>query len=195
MYRYIKGIITQKTVSGCVVECNNIGYELKMSLSHLDRLLMNKEYKLFTYLSVRENDMELIGFPDEENLRLFRTLISISKIGPRTALNILDVFSPQDFAGVITNGDIQALSKVSGIGKKGAGRIILELKGKINFDDIDDDKISNEQNNEYGNIIQGLRNMGFDDKAVTNVVKKIGKDMKDITDEEELMRFALKNIG
>lgn len=194
MYRYIKGILTEKNLNRIVLECNGIGYDIGMASNHINNLILNKDYVIYTYLAVKENDMELFGFPGEDYLKLFRTLISISKIGPRTAINIIDMFSPNDFAQVILNGDIQSLSKVSGIGKKGAGRIILELKGKINFDDIDDDKISDNTSSVYDFVVNALKNMGFDDKNIKNVVKKIEKDLKDEQDEEKIMTFALKNI-
>ncbi|MCK9223511.1 MAG: Holliday junction branch migration protein RuvA [Candidatus Muirbacterium halophilum] len=194
MYRYIKGILTDKSLKQIVVECNGIGYDIGMVPSQINLLNLNKEIKVFTYLSVKENDMELFGFPLEEQLKLFKTLISISKIGPKTALNIMDMFTPDDFANIILKGDIQALSKVSGIGKKGAGRIILELKGKINFDDIDDDKISNSVASEFDYVKDVLKNMGFDDKNIKNVIKKIEKEFKDEKDEQKIMTFALKNV-
>ena len=136
MFYYIKGGLTVSTPSLAVVEAAGVGYSMTISETtyrSLPRpaLTAPPEVLLYTYLSVRENDIELFGFRDERELSSFRMLLSVSGVGPRAALSILSIMTPEKFALAVCAEDRKAISKAPGIGPKTAARIILELKDKL----------------------------------------------------------------
>ncbi|MGM0607788.1 MAG: Holliday junction branch migration protein RuvA [Candidatus Muiribacteriota bacterium] len=195
MYKYIIGTVTEKKLNTAVCEANGIGYILNMPLTCLQKININDNKKFFVYQAVRDTEIELYGFSNEENLTLFKKLISISKIGPKIALNILSLYSTPDFTRIVHSGDVEALAKVSGIGKKGAGRIILEMKGKINFDDFDDDSTTENYQGIVGDTAEALRNFGYSPEQIKKVIKSVEKNFDENSPLEEVIRFALKKIN
>lgn len=130
MYNHIRGIVTHKSPSRIVVEAAGVGYELTIPLSAGRRLpSIGGEATVLTHMVVREDEMRLIGFADQEERELFRRLIGLSGVGPSMALQILSGMTPQEFALAIERQDAGALRKIKGVGEKTAKRIILELKG------------------------------------------------------------------
>lgn len=148
MFHYIKGLLTVSTPSYAVVEAAGVGYRLTISETTyraLPRASMTEpqEVRLYTYFSVRENDVELVGFRDERELSSFRMLLSVSGVGPRAALSILSLMTPEKFALAVCTEDKKAISKAPGVGPKTAARIILELKDKLMKETrMDDDDLS-----------------------------------------------------
>ena len=148
MYYYIKGGLTFSSPSLAVVEAAGVGYRLTISeTTHrsLPRPALNDppEVRLYTYLSIRENDIELFGFRDERELSSFRMLLSVSGVGPRAAISILSLMTPEKFALAVCTEDRKTISKASGVGPKTAARIILELKDKLMKEtDMDDGDLS-----------------------------------------------------
>ena len=132
MYYYLCGTLAKLAPGFAVIECGGVGYMCSVSAASEQKLAGSegKTVKLFTYLSVREDAMELFGFFTEEELATFKLLISVSGIGARTALAILGHITPDRFAYAVTVGDIKAI-RAPGVGPKIAARIILELKDKI----------------------------------------------------------------
>ena len=132
MYYYLNGILAVLEPGIAVLECGGVGYMCSVSARTEQKLAAfnGKQVKLFTYLSVREDAMELFGFIDKEELSTFKLLISVSGVGARTALGILGAVTPEKFAYAVSVGDIKAI-KAPGVGPKIAARIILELKDKI----------------------------------------------------------------
>jgi len=132
MYYYLNGILTVLEPSVAVIECGGVGYMCCVSARTEQKLspFNGKQVKVFTYLSVREDAMELFGFFDKEELSTFKLLISVSGVGARTALAILGSVTPEKFAYAVSVGDVKAI-KAPGVGPKIAARIILELKDKI----------------------------------------------------------------
>ncbi len=132
MFHYIKGEITETEPNAVIIECGGIGYRASVSaqtLSHCCRA--SGIVKLYTYLNVREDGMDLFGFADIEELTAFRLLISVSGVGPKAAISILSIFTPEKFALAVRTEDVHALSKASGVGAKTAARIVLELRDKV----------------------------------------------------------------
>lgn len=148
MFYYIKGLLTVSTPSYAVVEAAGVGYRLTVSETTyrgLPRPSLTEppEVRLYTYFSVRENDIELFGFRDERELASFRMLLSVSGVGPRAALSILSLMTPEKFALAVCTEDKKAISKAPGVGPKTAARIILELKDKLMKEtQMDDDDLS-----------------------------------------------------
>ena len=125
MLDYINGKVMQKGLGYVVVECNDIGYKLLVSQNTSYELNMDQINIIYTHLVVKEDAISLIGFSSITERDMFERLISISKIGAKTALSILSVYTPSDVAKFIKSSDIVSLSKISGLGKKTAERLIL----------------------------------------------------------------------
>lgn len=128
----LNGIIDESSFSQCLIDVNGVGYEVEIPLSTFDKLpLPGNRAKLFIHTQIREDAITLFGFSTTEERELFRTLINISGIGGKLALNILGAMPVQNFCAAVSNGDVKALSLINGIGKRTAERIIVELKGKL----------------------------------------------------------------
>ena len=114
-----------------VVECGGVGYACKTTFNTLQKIAGEQEVMLYTYMSVREDAVELFGFADREELKCFKLLISVNGVGPKAAISILSTMNSQQFALCVATDDSKALTKVKGIGAKTAQRVILELKDKL----------------------------------------------------------------
>lgn len=131
MYAHINGIADLVLADRVVIEAAGVGYELFCSANTLRRIDQGKRVKLFTHFHIAQDSIALYGFWDDDERAMFRKLISVSRIGPKVALNVLSVLSPQDIALAVWTDNAAAFAKVPGMGKKSAERVILELKGKI----------------------------------------------------------------
>ena len=137
MYSYINGTIEELYLDHIVIDNNNIGYRINVSSNTLKDLQLGNMAKIYTKLIVREDDMSLCGFSTKEELEMFELLTSVSKIGPKVGLGILSFASPRQLGAYIVSEDIAKMSKAPGVGKKTAERIILELKDKIDKQNIE----------------------------------------------------------
>lgn len=134
MYAYIKGEIVDLSDDNLVLECNNIGYNIRIPLSVAQRLPgTGATVKIYTYTSVREDAFQLFGFLSKDDLEIYKKLIAVNGIGPKGALSILSAMSADDLRFAILSGDSKAISKAPGIGSKSAERIILELRDKVHL--------------------------------------------------------------
>jgi len=131
MFYYLSGTVAHVEPYLAVIDCGGVGYACKTTSYTISSLRKGEKGKLFTYLNVREDAMELFGFATQEELNLFQQLISVSGVGPKAALSILSSNTPANLALSIITGDEKALTCAQGIGKKIAQRVILELKDKL----------------------------------------------------------------
>ena len=132
MFYYLNGELALRDVNTCVIDCNGVGYKMSVSKNTLAKLTKRGEKVcLFTHFHVREDAVELLGFYTEAELEAFKLLITVSGIGPKAAMSILSVLTPEKFALAVTMGDTKAIAKASGIGSKTAARVVLELKEKV----------------------------------------------------------------
>ena len=120
----------------CIIDCCGVGYCVALSASAFSRLPQpdengGAEVRLFTHMQVREDAVELYGFPDRDELRCFKMLITVSGVGPKAAMAILSLYSPTELSGIIAAEDTKSISKAQGVGAKTAGRVVLELKDKM----------------------------------------------------------------
>lgn len=137
MYAYLKGTVADKGLNELVLDVNGVGYLLSVSMTTLqDTPSAGEAMKVHTYLSVREDAMELFGFSTKEEKAMFLKLLSVSGIGPKLALAILGSMPLRDLSLAIVTGDVNALSRAPGVGKKTAQRIALELKEKVSESDF-----------------------------------------------------------
>ena len=131
MYYYVSGTVAHVEPYLAVIDCGGVGYACRTTSYTLSQIKKGDKAKLFTYLSVREDAMDLYGFFTQEELKLFQQLISVSGVGPKAALSILSSSTPANLAMSIITGDEKALTAAQGVGKKIAQRVILELKDKL----------------------------------------------------------------
>lgn len=196
MYEYIKGIIVEATPTYVVVENNGIGYNISISLNTYTEIRDNKEVMLYLHFLVREDANLLYGFHTNNEKILFRKLISVSGIGPNTAMVMLGYMSVEEIISAIQTENINAIKQVKGIGIKTAQRVIIDLKDKVGFMEIENtDKyiISNKSNEIREEAIAALSMLGFAKSQSTKVVDKIIAK-ENIDTVETLIKYALKQL-
>lgn len=138
MFYHLQGELCLADATQAVVDCGGVGYQVTISANTANALSdkLGQKVKLFTYLAVREDGVELFGFRTREELSCFKLLITVSGVGPKAALSILSVMTPDRFSFAVCTEDAKALAKAPGIGAKTAVRIVLELKDKISKDTV-----------------------------------------------------------
>ena len=142
MFSYLNGTVAELEPNLVVVDVGGVGFACNASLNTVGKLRVGVNAKIYTHLNVREDALELFGFHDKEELETFKLLTSISGVGPKVALSILSAVTPATLALAVTTGDEKPLLAASGVGKKVAGRILLELKDKLAKTTIDIGEIS-----------------------------------------------------
>lgn len=130
----VNGEVVHLGQNTIVVECGGVGFECRATAGAVSRAEIGEKLRLYTYLNVREDAMELYGFADESELNCFKMLIGVSGVGCKVAVDILSCLSPQEFALAVVNEDAKTITRAKGIGSKSAQRIILELKDKLKKD-------------------------------------------------------------
>lgn len=133
MFYYLDGTLAEREAGLAVIDCGGVGYGLTVSLTTSDALSskVGARVKLYTYLQVKEDGMELFGFRNKDELDCFRLLIGVSGVGPKAAMAVLSIFTPDRFRLAVCTEDTKALAKAPNVGAKTAARIVLELKDKI----------------------------------------------------------------
>ncbi|WP_311481358.1 Holliday junction branch migration protein RuvA [uncultured Anaerococcus sp.] len=177
MISYIKGDVKAINEDGFIIENNNIGYFINSTLTSLAEIQINNEYKIYTSMQVREDDISLYGFYSKEELEMFLLLISVSSIGPKIALGMLSSISADEIKLAIVNNDIDKLTNAKGIGKKTASRIILELVDKVKkmaLPEIENiDKPSPVDNDNLGVAREALKNLGYMENDIVRVLNEL----------------------
>lgn len=194
MIAFLKGKILNKSNEFVIILVNNIGYKVCICQSIFDELNVNQEIELYIYQHVKEDALALYGFRLIEELGLFELLISVSGIGPKSALGVLSISSVFDIKNSISMGDYSLLVKASGIGKKTAERVVLELREKIGNLLVDfSQKNSDEWNDNTtsGDEIDALMALGYSMIQARDALQEV--DFK-IKDSGERIREALKNM-
>ena len=184
MYFYIKGTVVEQYGSYIVLDSNNTGYLINVANPYSFEL--NKEYKVFIYQQIREDDNSLYGFKTIEEKDLFLKLISVKGIGPKMALPILATGSINGIVDAIERENILYLKKFPKIGEKVARQIILDLKGKLNVEGIDADS------NNYEELQEVLKGLGYKDKEYKNIINKIDNNLPIELQVKEALKLLLK---
>ena len=191
MIEFISGKICKKIPGEIVVNVNGIGYRIYISLNTYNQLpKLEEDVLLDTYYNVSENSHDLYGFSDILEKDLFVMLISVSGIGPKTAISLLSAVKPDDFKNRLIAGEVKMLTDLPGIGPKTAKRIIIELKDKFIKSNKDDLPI--EDNND-SDAYYALINLGFKSTSVRNIINSIKKDNYNIN-TEEIIKKSLKKL-
>ncbi len=183
MYGYIKGIITKITPKNIIIENQGIGYLLIVSNPY--NFTLNKEYKVFVHQYVREDILDLYGFVSEEEKDLFLKLISVSGIGPKSALSILATGTVKEIVKAIEARNDTYLRKFPGIGAKASQQIILDLQGKLNLTEE-----LNVKNTKLEDVEQALLALGYNKKEIAKVLPKLDPG----ADEGLLVKLALQAL-
>ncbi len=131
MIAHISGIVTEKFENSVIVDVHGVGYELKISAPDAEATNLDDQTKFYTYHSIRENAEELYGFKSLAAKKLFEMLISVNGVGPKAAMAILSLSTPEEVRNAIANDDVAFISKASGVGKKSAERVIVDLRDKV----------------------------------------------------------------
>lgn len=194
MISYIIGHVRNIDEESFIIENNNIGYLIYSSLATLSNLEINSEYKIYTSMQVREDDISLFGFFTKDELEMFSLLTSVSTIGPKTAMGILSSISVNEIKTAVVNNDIDKLTLAKGIGKKSASRIILELIDKVkkmSFVPVENIKQDDMLNEDFEVAKEALLNLGYQ----KNDVDRVLSELKD-TDLslEGLVKESLKRL-
>ena len=194
MIAFLNGILAGKTQDTAFIDVGGIGYAVGMAAGSLAKLPETGErVQVHTHLYVREDAISLFGFLSVEEKNLFLRLNSVSGIGPKVALSALSVFSPQQLVAAITSQDVALVSKIPGVGKKTASRIILELKGSLDADLLG--AAAGAAPVGAGSVLQGvadaLLSMGFTSAEIEIALKGAPED----ADEPVLLQYALKRLG
>ena len=190
----VRGKLIHTENSAAVVECGGVGYLCQTTMNTLKTLKLNSEVTLYTYLNVREDAVDLFGFATQNELATFKTLISVSGVGPKAGLSVLSELSAEQVAMAIATDDIKTITRAQGIGKKIAQRIILELK----------DKLAKSEQTQSGNVqmpqtaggnvakaIEALGVLGYTPADVSPVLANFDAGLP----VEQLIAMTLKQMG
>jgi len=192
MISYLKGKILIKKPNYIIIEVGGLGYQVFCNLSTTGKLKEGEEVSIYTHHYVKEDAQNLYGFLSLPELELFKNLIAISGVGPKSGLNVLAVASVEDIIRAILSEDPALLKSVSGIGTKTAERIVVELKskiGKLSKEITDKDTQAAPRDIE---VIEALIGLGYSRKEVVDVARQIPSE---VTDVSERIRAVLKLLG
>ncbi len=196
MIGFVEGIIEYIDVDKVVVNNNGVGYNVFMPASQIDTLNVDETVRVFTYLNVREDAMQLFGFLTRDDLEVFKLLITVNGIGPKGGLAVSSTITTDDLRVAVISEDAKAISKAPGIGAKTAQKVIIELKDKLNLEDVLEPKLdANFQvndNNSMSEAVMALVALGYSQADAYRAVKSI--DNIEELDVENVIKMALKKI-
>lgn len=202
MISFIRGELAAVDPQKAIVDVGGVGYGVYMSQQALSLLPpVGNEVKIYTYLNVKEDAMQLFGFLTRDDLDIFKLVIGVSGIGPKGGLNILSCMSPDELRFAIMSGDAKAISAAPGIGKKTAEKLILELRDKVDIEDVlnnaahggDAERLQAEgaESGMQAEAVQALVALGYGNAESLRAVKKTSPDCQTV---EDILKEALKYL-
>ena len=189
MIGHLNGRLIEKNPTELIVECGGVGYEVKISLNTFSALGSDESVKIFTKLVVREDAHILYGFASKEEREMFNHLVSVSGIGPNTAMIMLSSMVPDEIAQAIQSEDVRTIQGIKGIGTKTAQRVIIDLKDKMLKMVFSSENIFNQNNTNRFDALTALVSLGFDKKSAEKAIDKIATGDETV---EKLIKEALK---
>lgn len=202
MIQFIRGRLDCIEEDRILVDVGGVGYGIFMPVQAMSLLPQTgSEVKIYTYLNVKEDAMQLFGFLTKEDLKIFKLLIRVNGIGPKGGQAVLSVLSPDDLRFAVLSGDVKAISAAPGIGKRTAEKIILELKDKLNIEDAlehtrESAPIPGREAESMGSIqseaVQALVALGYGSTEALRAVKQVSPEDGD--DVESVLKQALKKL-
>lgn len=191
MISYIKGEVVKKGIDYLILDNNNIGYYINTSFSTLEKVSEKEKIIILTYMHIREDIIALYGFLTSDEIDLFKKLISVNGIGPRAGLSVLSTYEVNTVKEIVLKEDVSGLSKVPGIGKKTASKIILELKDKVGtVEELQGSEIV--VSSEMSDVIEALTSLGFN---YAEVKRTLGNMELSGKSENDIIKEALKNLN
>lgn len=198
MISYIKGSLEGVYDKRVVVDVGGVGYLIYISNTAISLLpTLGEEVKIYTYLNVKEDDMQLFGFLTWDDLEMFKQIIGVSGIGPKGGMSILSVLSPDDLRFAVLSADIKAINAAPGIGKKTAEKLIIELRDKIKIEDtLKSENIEASGLSDTGNedvrtqTVMALVSLGYGNTEALKAVKKVSISDEDTV--EDVLKQSLK---
>jgi len=187
----LNGRLIEKNPTDLLIECGGVGYEVKISLNTFSQLGSDEAVQVFTKLIVREDAHILYGFANKEEREMFNHLVSVSGIGPNTAMIMLSSLVPDEIAQAILTEDVPTIQKIKGIGTKTAQRVIIDLKSKVSKMELSSENIFTSNNRNRFDALNALVSLGFDKKSAEKVLDKIDTGIQSV---EELIKDALRNL-
>jgi Holliday junction DNA helicase RuvA len=197
MFAFLRGMVVRKGVTHIELDVNGVGYQVFVPDRVHRKLVLESNATLLTYCYIREDAFNIYGFLREEDRSLFTTLLGVSGIGPKVAMSVLSAMSVQEFGRAILENDLNAFTKVSGIGKKGAQRIILEMKAKLK-QDADLNAILGEAEEampDSDDVIAALCSLGCTLGEAKRAASAARKKLGDGASDEDLVRAALQSMA
>lgn len=199
MISYIKGTLEDMSQGMVVVDNQGIGYQMMVPMRGEAFPKIGQEIKIYTHMHVREDDVSLFGFLSKEEKEAFELLIGVNGIGPKVGLSVLSTLSVYELKMAVISEDVKTISKTPGLGPKGAKKLILELKDKLSFDELEEDGVgaeifdtTSDSSDSVMITIEGLVSLGYSKSEAAIAVNKV-EGAADLA-PEELLKKALKNI-
>ncbi|RTI10652.1 Holliday junction branch migration protein RuvA [Thermus scotoductus] len=190
MIRYLRGTVLKREEGGFLLLVNGVGFLVQAPQTFLQSLKEGQEVAVHTHLQLREEGLFLYGFPEEESLLLFELLLSVSGVGPKVALSLLSALTPRLLAQALAQGDLRLLTAASGVGRRLAERIALELKGKVPLSLLSGQKVESQAAEE---AILALTALGFKEGQARGVVLDL-LAKRPSANAQELIEEALKRL-
>lgn len=200
MIAYLRGKVVAKSANFVVLEVNNIGYRVYVPQRSLAGLNVDSEVMLHTYMQVREDDISLFGFTELETLNLFETLLTVSGVGPKLAVSIVNAMPSDLFCRAILQNELAVLTRIPGIGKKTAQRLVLELKDKLaaQADSLSSavDAAPLAEGGVQSQVVAALTSLGYRAEEAAGALRAAAKQAPELLESESnLLREALKYLG
>lgn len=199
MIAYLKGVVADVETDKIIIENNNIGFNVFVTGNMAMNTGIGEEIILYTYLNVKEDAMNLFGFATKDELKVFKILIGVSGVGPKGALGILSTLSPDELRVAVMSDDSKAISKAPGIGNKTAMKVIIELKDKLDIEDILNKDVDTRVQGTIGaydelinEAYQAMVALGYSQSEAMKAVKSA--EINENTTSQDIIKHALKNI-
>lgn len=189
MIAQLNGKLIEKNPTSLVVDCAGVGYDVSISLNTFSAIGNDEAVRIYTKLIVREDAQLLYGFADKTEREMFNHLISVSGIGPNTAMIMLSSLIPEEIAAAIQREDVATIQSVKGIGAKTAQRVIVDLKDKMLKMTFSSENIFTANNTTHFDALTALVSLGFDKKAAEKAIDKVSSGQESV---EQLIKEALK---
>lgn len=202
MIAYLNGIVADVSETRVLLDVNHVGFQIFVSARDISEMPgRGEEVRIYTYMNVREDAIQLYGFLSEEDLSMYKLLLGVNGIGPKAALSILSVLTADDIRFAVFSDDVKAISKAPGIGGKTAQKLILELKDKLKLEDAFEKKLASSaqlgteavSTDARSEAVQALTALGYSNSDALRAVRKTGitEDM----DTETILKLALKQLS
>ncbi len=190
MIGMVRGSVVLRNDPYILIDTGGVGYKVLVARDVLNKISgLGSEVVVFTYTHVREDMLELYGFSKAEDLRLFELLISVSGIGPKTAVGMFSLYSSGDIIGAIKNGNVETFTAVPRLGRKNAQKIIIELKNKVGGGkDLD---LTSDDSSENSDVIMALKTFGYSDQEAAVALQEIDSALP----TEKKIKLALRQLG